>query len=147
MISVIIAVCVAAVSDWRPADRCGQKIKKRPNESPPSISLVENPDILRTLSNLAGDRPRLVIGFAAETENIEENATRKLTTKGCDWIVANNVSAEQNTFGSVNNRVILCRRGSKPDFWPEMSKQAVASRLVQSIAEHFADPVSTLRQG
>lgn len=131
---VDIAVCVAAVADWRPADHRGQKIKKQASEGPPSIALVENPDILKTLSRPGPNRPGLVVGFAAETENLDENAKKKLVTKGCDWIVANNVSAEQNTFGNVNNAVRLIRGDRTPEAWPELTKVAVAERLVQRIA-------------
>ncbi|MEM9625194.1 MAG: bifunctional phosphopantothenoylcysteine decarboxylase/phosphopantothenate--cysteine ligase CoaBC [Pseudomonadota bacterium] len=134
---VDIAICVAAVSDWRPADRRGQKIKKQNDSPPPVIDLVENPDILKTLSRPGKNRPALVIGFAAETENVERNAQRKLATKGCDWIVANNVSAEQNTFGSVDNTVQLFQGEETSEDWPRLTKVAVAERLVQRIAEHF----------
>lgn len=132
-----VAVCVAAVSDWRPADHQLQKIKKKDGEAPPTIAFVENPDILKSLSRLGARRPDLVIGFAAETENLDEGAQRKLVTKGCDWIVANNVSAEQNTFGSVHNAVKLFRDGQDPEDWPELTKVAVAERLVQRIADHL----------
>ncbi len=134
---VDIAVCVAAVSDWRPADHLRQKIKKRESDAPPSITLIENPDILKFLSDPRGDRPHLVVGFAAETENIVENAQKKLMTKGCDWIVANNVSAEQNTFGNVHNTIRLFRGDAAPEGWSRLTKTAVAERLVQRIAEHF----------
>lgn len=134
---VDIAVCVAAVSDWRPADRRGQKLKKQAGEQPPSLMLIENPDIVKTLSGLGPNRPRLVVGFAAETEDLERHAEKKLLTKGCDWIVANNVSAEQNTFGSVDNAVTLFRRGRAPEAWPRLTKIAVAEELVQRIAEHL----------
>jgi phosphopantothenoylcysteine decarboxylase/phosphopantothenate--cysteine ligase len=130
-----IAVCVAAVSDWRPANQGAQKIKKRAGEAPPSITLVENPDILKSLSRPGARRPCLVVGFAAETERVDENARRKLTAKGCDWIVANNVSAEQNTFGNVHNAVTLYRRDKSPEVWPLQTKVAVAERLVQRIAD------------
>ena len=145
---VDIAVCVAAVSDWRPADRQGQKIKKQEDEPPPVIDLVENPDILKTLSHPGQNRPELVIGFAAETEHVERNARRKLVTKGCDWIVANNVSAEQNTFGNVDNTVQLFRGEESSEDWPRLTKVAVAERLVQRIIEHFderRDAVSEVR--
>ena len=133
---VDIAVCVAAVADWRPADHEAQKIKKRAGEGPPSIALVENPDILKTLAH-ADDRPRLIVGFAAETEHLEEHAQKKLMTKGCDWIVANDVSSEQATFGGVDNTVSLFRSDRKPETWPKLTKVAVAERLVQQIALHF----------
>ena len=133
---VDIAICVAAVADWRPADYEAQKIKKRASEGPPSIALVENPDILKSLA-VAENRPPLVVGFAAETEHLKENAQKKLMTKGCDWIVANNVSAEQDTFGSVDNTISLFRSDRQPETWPRLSKTAVAERLVQQIALHF----------
>ncbi len=130
---VDVAVCAAAVADWRPADQQGQKIKKRAGEGPPALVMVENPDILRTLSHPGSMRPRLVIGFAAETENIEDNARRKLQGKGCDWIVANNVVAEQKTFGGDNNTVLLFDGPGDPEAWPVMTKKAVAERLVDRI--------------
>lgn len=134
---VDIAICVAAVSDWRPADHRGQKTKKQAGEAPPSIVLIENPDILKCLSEPGERRPRLIVGFAAETENIEENAKKKLLTKGCDWIVANDVSAEQNTFGNVHNTVQLFRSDGDPEAWPMLTKTAVAERLVQRIGDRF----------
>jgi phosphopantothenoylcysteine decarboxylase / phosphopantothenate---cysteine ligase len=126
-------VCAAAVSDWRPARAVGQKIKKRPGEGAPQLDLVENPDILRTLSQPGPARPRLVIGFAAETEDVVANARRKLAAKGCDWILANDVSAEQGTFGGVNNTVHLIRQDADPEAWPRLAKAEVASRLVARI--------------
>jgi phosphopantothenoylcysteine decarboxylase/phosphopantothenate--cysteine ligase len=132
-----IAVCVAAVADWRPADQQVQKLKKQAGGDPPCIRLVENPDILKTLSGMGVDRPRLVVGFAAETEDVERNAEKKLQTKGCDWIVANNVSAEQNTFGGVHNEVVLFRRYGEMEALPKLTKRAVAEELVRRIAEHF----------
>jgi phosphopantothenoylcysteine decarboxylase/phosphopantothenate--cysteine ligase len=134
---VDVAVCVAAVSDWRPADHKAQKIKKQGGEAPPAIALVENPDILRTLSCPGPLRPRLVIGFAAETENVQEHAQRKLATKGCDWIVANDVSVEQKTFGGVNNTVQLFFADRDPERWPTLTKIAVAERLSERIAHAF----------
>jgi phosphopantothenoylcysteine decarboxylase/phosphopantothenate--cysteine ligase len=126
-------VCAAAVSDWRPARAVGQKIKKRPGEGAPQLDLVENPDILSTLSQPGPARPRLVIGFAAETEDVVANARRKLAAKGCDWILANDVSAEQGTFGGVNNTVHLIRQDADPEAWPRLAKAEVASRLVARI--------------
>jgi phosphopantothenoylcysteine decarboxylase/phosphopantothenate--cysteine ligase len=135
---VDIAVCVAAVADWRPADIRTEKWKKREGADAPSIRLVENPDILRALSQRSPTRPELVIGFAAETEAVEENAGKKLAAKGCDWIVANDVSSEQNTFGSVHNVVTLFRQGHQAEAWPRLTKEAVAERLVQRIADQIA---------
>jgi phosphopantothenoylcysteine decarboxylase/phosphopantothenate--cysteine ligase len=134
---VDIAVCAAAVADWRVAESSRDKIKKRPDGVPPTLTLAENPDILKTLSH-AAVRPRLVVGFAAETGNVVANGRRKLATKGCDWIVANDVSREQATFGSVYNTVQLIRSDADVETWPKLAKAQVASRLVARIADHFA---------
>ncbi|MGH1482124.1 MAG: bifunctional phosphopantothenoylcysteine decarboxylase/phosphopantothenate--cysteine ligase CoaBC [Geminicoccales bacterium] len=132
-----VAVCVAAVADWRPANQLDQKIKKKVGEEAPSLALVENPDILKTLSKPGSRRPKLVIGFAAETENVDDNARRKLASKGCDWILANNVGLEQATFGSVNNTILLFDDRGNCESWPEMTKDDVAERLVAKIALHL----------
>jgi len=134
---VEVAVCAAAVSDWRAARPAGQKIKKRPGSSPPTLELAENPDILKTLSAPGPARPSLMIGFAAETEDILANARRKLAAKGCDWIVANDVSREQGTFGGVHNAVKLVRGDAEPETWPKLTKAEVANRLVERIAAHL----------
>lgn len=122
-----IAVCAAAVSDWRTEDHVNQKIKK--NGATPELKLTENPDILKTISN-AQNRPALVVGFAAETENLIGNATAKLDKKGCDWIVANNVS--ENIFGADKNHVYLVTKDGHNE-WPQMNKRAVAGALVGEI--------------
>jgi phosphopantothenoylcysteine decarboxylase/phosphopantothenate--cysteine ligase len=134
---VDVAVCAAAVADWRVAETSRDKIKKRPGEAPPKLILAENPDILRTLSH-AAERPRLVIGFAAETGDLATNARRKLTTKGCDWIVVNDVSREQGTFGGVYNTVQLIRSDAELESWPKLAKVEVAARLVARIVAYFA---------
>jgi len=131
---VEIAVCVAAVTDWRPAEIRSEKWKKEIDQPSPAIALVENPDILKTLSMPGPDRPTLVIGFAAETENVDENAMKKLKAKSCDWIIANDVSTEQNTFGGVHNSVTLFRHDAPPEAWRRLTKDVVAERLVQRIA-------------
>lgn len=136
---VDLAICAAAVADWRPTNQSGQKIKKRAGEGPPIIEMTENPDILMSLSESGPLRPRLVIGFAAETENVEENARRKITTKGCDWILANDVSAEKGTFGGEDNTVTLVDGQGRSDPWPDMTKMAVAQRLVSKIAHHLKE--------
>jgi len=128
-----VAVCAAAVADWKVAAPFGQKVKKQPGAAPPTLALAENPDILQALSRPGAARPRLVIGFAAETEDVVANARRKLTAKGCDWIVANDVSREQGTFGGVHNTVQLIRADAEPEAWPRMSKAEVAARLVAAI--------------
>ncbi|MBM3537515.1 MAG: bifunctional phosphopantothenoylcysteine decarboxylase/phosphopantothenate--cysteine ligase CoaBC [Alphaproteobacteria bacterium] len=131
---VDIAVCAAAVADWKPRDRRNQKIKK--NGSLPALELVENPDILATLSAKGSSRPSLVIGFAAETENVVSNATAKRHKKGCDWIVANDVSAAAGTFGGDANTVHLIDEGGT-ETWPRLPKDDVARRLAQRIADRF----------
>jgi len=134
---VDIAVCAAAVADWRPADVAAGKLKKEKG-GPAAVELVENPDILQTLSRPGRDRPHLVVGFAAETDDLVANATRKLARKGCDWLLANDVGAETGVFGGERNTVHLVRADAAPEAWPEMSKREVASELVRRIAEALA---------
>jgi phosphopantothenoylcysteine decarboxylase/phosphopantothenate--cysteine ligase len=129
-----IAVCVAAVADWRPANEDVRKIKKG-EAGPAPIALVENPDILAALSNGAR-RPKLVVGFAAETNDVEANAKAKLAKKGCDWIVANDVSVEGTMGGDDNAVSLVTAAGIEP--WEAMSKAEVARRLAARIAEEFA---------
>ena len=124
------AVMVAAVADWRTANAADQKIKKQPGESAPTLSMIENPDILAGVGHSA-KRPGLVVGFAAETQDVLANAGRKLEKKGADWIVANDVSGD--VMGGDRNRVrILSRSGIEE--WPEMSKEQVAEKLAEKIA-------------
>jgi phosphopantothenoylcysteine decarboxylase/phosphopantothenate--cysteine ligase len=130
-----IAVCAAAVADWRVADEAGQKMKKT-GSGPPGLALVENPDILATLSRQAENRPRLVVGFAAETEHVIAHATAKRLKKGCDWIVANDVSPGTGVFGGADNTVHLIG-GEAAESWPALSKTEVAARLAARIAEAF----------
>ncbi len=131
-----IAVCAAAVADWRPAQLADQKIKKAASDPAP-IALLRNPDILATLSAAGNQRPRLVVGFAAETEDLIANAKKKLAAKGCDFIVANDVSAATGTFGGVENTVHLVGRDGV-ESWPRLTKQDVAERLVDTIALRLA---------
>ncbi len=139
---VDIAVCAAAVSDWRAAHPCDHKIKKavdRNGNGGTTLALTENPDILARLSAPGTQRPRLVIGFAAETENAIANAATKLEAKGCDWILANQVSPGSDIFGGDDNAVhFLARSGDDgapaTESWPKISKTAVAERLVERIA-------------
>jgi phosphopantothenoylcysteine decarboxylase/phosphopantothenate--cysteine ligase len=133
---VDIAIFAAAVADWRVANAGEQKLKKTTQGMPP-LQLVENPDILATISKLQDRRPRLVIGFAAETEHLIENAKAKLERKGCDWILANDVSAATGVMGGDRNTVhLLTREGDdiKVDSWPVMTKEQVAGELVTRIA-------------
>jgi phosphopantothenoylcysteine decarboxylase/phosphopantothenate--cysteine ligase len=129
------AVCVAAVADWRADEVFAAKMKKSPG-GPPTIRLVENPDILATLSATGPDRPRLVVGFAAETNDLEAQARSKLKRKGCDWIVANDVSADGIMGGDENEVLLVYPQGT--DHWPRASKTEVARRLAQRIASDLA---------
>jgi phosphopantothenoylcysteine decarboxylase/phosphopantothenate--cysteine ligase len=129
-------VCAAAVADWRVKDTADQKLKKDAGGLP-VLELAENPDILATLSHLGSQRPSLVVGFAAETERVVAHAHGKLARKGCDWIVANDVSPTSGTFGGDRNTVHLLRRDDTIEDWPTLSKEEVAERLAAAIAEHF----------
>jgi phosphopantothenoylcysteine decarboxylase / phosphopantothenate---cysteine ligase len=130
---VDIAICAAAVADWR-AEEASQKIKKK--GAPPTLRLVENPDILATLSAAGNLRPALVVGFAAETENLVANAQAKRAKKGCDWILANDVSAASGTFGGDANTIHLVSEAGVED-WPPLTKRDVARRLARRIADHL----------
>ena len=132
-----IAICAAAVADWRVASDAEQKLKKTPGEQAPALMLVENPDILATLSQMKEKRPALVIGFAAETEKVIQHAVAKRQRKGCDWIVANDVSPATGVMGGDLNTVHLITREGQED-WPLLPKQAVAERLARRIADHFS---------
>jgi phosphopantothenoylcysteine decarboxylase/phosphopantothenate--cysteine ligase len=129
---VDVGIFAAAVADWRTADAGEQKLKKD-GSGPPRLALVENPDILATVSRLKTKRPQLVIGFAAETEKVIEHAKAKLERKGCDWIVANDVSTEGGAMGGDDNAVHLIT-ASGVDSWPTQSKDDVAKTLVARIA-------------
>jgi phosphopantothenoylcysteine decarboxylase / phosphopantothenate---cysteine ligase len=131
-----VAIFAAAVADWRIEQPNANKIKKQPGSSP-TLRLVENPDILATIGHRANDRPRLVIGFAAETEQIIENAKAKRVRKGCDWMVANDVSAGSGVMGGDCNTVHLVT-AQGVESWPPQSKGAVARALVARIADTFA---------
>ena len=113
-----------------------QKIKKQAGAAAPSLRLIENPDILATLSQLKSNRPKLVIGFAAETENVVGYATGKRQRKGCDWIVANDVSPDRGVMGGELNTVHLITADGKED-WPLLPKQAVAERLARRIHQYL----------
>lgn len=126
-----IAVCVAAVSDWRPQSAAGTKMKKGA-DGPPAITLVENPDILATLSSSV-NRPRLVVGFAAETNDVETYAKAKLAKKGCDWIVANDVSVA-GTMGGDDNAVSIVTKDGV-DRWDRTAKSEVARKLAERMAQ------------
>jgi phosphopantothenoylcysteine decarboxylase / phosphopantothenate---cysteine ligase len=131
-----IAVCAAAVGDFRPIQVASQKIKKGTSEPAP-IQLIRNPDILATLSAPGNARPRIVVGFAAETEDLIANAKKKLAAKGCDLILANDVSAGSRTFGGPENTVHLVAADGV-ESWPCLSKQEVAERLADTIERRLA---------
>ncbi len=135
-----IAVCAAAVADWRVASRSDRKIKKTGNNRSgagiPKLELTPNPDILASLSQRGNDRPGLVVGFAAETEDVIRQATEKRARKACDWIVANDVSPQSGTFGGAENTVhVIDAQGV--DSWARMDKSDVAQRLAERIADYF----------
>ncbi|WP_439470413.1 bifunctional phosphopantothenoylcysteine decarboxylase/phosphopantothenate--cysteine ligase CoaBC [Brevundimonas sp.] len=129
-----IAVMSAAVADWRVDGVASGKIKKAPG-GPPSLALIENPDILAGVSKPGKSRPTLVVGFAAETSDLEGNARAKLSRKGCDWIVGNDVS--DDVFGADGNTVTLFTKDGGAESWPRQSKTEVARKIAARIAEHF----------
>jgi len=129
------AVMVAAVADWRPAQTSDGKLKKMAGQGG-ALDLVENPDILKTLSAPGAARPRLVVGFAAETETLLDHAAAKLDAKGCDWIVANDVSQPGVMGGADNTVLLVTAHGAEP--WPTLSKTDVARRLADRIATALA---------
>jgi phosphopantothenoylcysteine decarboxylase/phosphopantothenate--cysteine ligase len=140
-----IAVCAAAVGDWRVDGEASQKLKKD-DAGVPNLTMVENPDILASLSTPGATRPRLVVGFAAETQTVIEHARAKLAKKGCDWICANDVSPDTGTFGGDANTVHLVTRTGVED-WPTQSKRAVARQLATHIAQHLAANTTTIQSG
>ena len=128
-----VAVCAAAVADWRVANAASQKIKKTPGGAAPSLAFEANPDILATLARMREGRPRLVVGFAAETEDVADNARAKLARKGCDWILANDVSKASGIMGGDENTVQLVTSAGI-ETWPRLSKREVGIRLAERIA-------------
>ena len=131
-----VAIFAAAVADWRVANPGEHKIKKTAGKTTHELSLIENPDILSTIAHLKQGRPRLVIGFAAETQNIATNAKTKLTVKGCDWILANDVSPQTGIMGGDRNTIqLVTASGTEP--WPPQSKEDVAATLIDRIAKEL----------
>ena len=128
-----VVICAAAVADWKVAKAALNKIKKTKSGDVPSLSFIENPDILATLSKTGKSRAKLVVGFAAETEKVIEHAKAKLAKKGCDLIIANDVSEASGVFGGEKNTVHVVGRSSVED-WPQLSKAEVAERLMSHIA-------------
>ncbi|MBX9926319.1 MAG: bifunctional phosphopantothenoylcysteine decarboxylase/phosphopantothenate synthase, partial [Hyphomicrobiaceae bacterium] len=137
-----VGIFAAAVADWRVDGTANQKIKKG-STGAPKLALVENPDILKTIATSKRDRPKLVIGFAAETTDVAANARAKLSSKGADWIVANDVSHDsgiggsRGVMGGDRNAVHLIT-ASSTESWPEASKADVAKRLMAAVAAHLS---------
>ena len=133
-----IAIFAAAVADWRVEKAAGEKMKKG-SGGPPRLTLAENPDILRTIATRKTGRPAIVVGFAAETEHVIQHATKKLGRKGCDVIVANDVSPESGVFGGDRNKVHLVTSNGV-ESWPEMTKREVAQRLMERLTAMLVQP-------
>ena len=131
-----IAICAAAVSDWRPKEKAKTKIKKNSIGKSQFLELVENPDILKNIC-VSENRPNLVIGFAAETNDLLTNARSKLKNKGCDWIVANKVTAETNNMGGGENEVIIIKKNEEIKF-ARQSKEGIAKLICKKIVEEFS---------
>jgi phosphopantothenoylcysteine decarboxylase/phosphopantothenate--cysteine ligase len=131
------AVMAAAVADWRVANAATSKIKKMAGAAAPALDFAENPDILKTVAQSLDRRPRLVVGFAAETDDVLAHAQAKRAKKGCDWIVANDVSPATGILGGAENAVTLITAAGQ-EAWPRMAKEAVARRLATRIAEALA---------
>ncbi len=131
------AVMAAAVADWRVANAAGSKLKKDGSGRAPALEFAENPDILATVAQMATGRPRLVVGFAAETDDVVAHAVAKRARKRCDWIVANDVSPGTGIMGGTENAVVLITADGQ-EAWPRMAKDEVARRLAQRIAEALA---------
>jgi phosphopantothenoylcysteine decarboxylase/phosphopantothenate--cysteine ligase len=129
-----VAIFAAAVADWRVANAGAQKIKKAPGARTPELVLVENPDILSTIAHREGQRPGLVIGFAAETENVAANAKAKRAAKGCDWILANDVSPQTGIMGGDSNTIELVT-AQGVEIWPPQTKEDVATMLIARVAD------------
>jgi phosphopantothenoylcysteine decarboxylase/phosphopantothenate--cysteine ligase len=141
-----IAVFAAAVADWRIAKRAEEKIKKGGQDAVPTLELVENPDILKTVAAPGPQRPALVIGFAAETDDVVAHAQAKRLAKGCDWIVANDVSPATGVMGGERNTVYLVTEHGV-ESWPPLGKEEVADRLVRRAAEHLRSLRTASRRG
>lgn len=135
ILPVDIAVCAAAVADWRVSEPSARKLKKTTPGAVPELRLIENPDILAHIARHPTHRPKLVVGFAAETETVEQNAAKKLASKGCDWMLANDVS-EGKGFDRDTNSILFLAKDLKEE-WHNVSKQTIAQRLTQHIIKEF----------
>ena len=130
-----IAICAAAVSDWRPKEKAKTKIKKASGEKPPIIELIENPDILKNIC-ISENRPDLVIGFAAETDNLLSHARLKLKKKGCDWIIANKVSSESPNMGGDENEVTIIKKNEEINL-ARQTKEKIAELICEKIVDEI----------
>ncbi|WP_319567523.1 bifunctional phosphopantothenoylcysteine decarboxylase/phosphopantothenate--cysteine ligase CoaBC [Cohaesibacter marisflavi] len=135
-----IAIMAAAVADWHVTNQGAEKIKKQADGSFPALQFEENPDIARFVGTHPDKRPKLVVGFAAETQDLEANAARKLTKKGVDWIIANDVSPQTGIMGGDHNMIKIIRSDSI-EAWQDMSKQDVASRLIARLSEALEESI------
>lgn len=131
-----IAICTAAVGDWRPREKAKNKIKKTCKGNPLKLDLIENPDILKDISS-SGNRPNLVIGFAAETNNLLTNARLKLNNKGCDWIIANQVGSQNHNMGGEENEVVIVKRNEEIEL-TRRSKKNIAEVICKEIIEEIS---------
>lgn len=131
-----VFVSTAAVSDWKIAEYSQQKLKKINKSQSLSLNFVQNPDILHTISMIEKNRPKLVVGFAAETEDLKDNATQKLDRKGCDWILGNDIGTGADIMGGEFNEILFLSHNDK-EKWPKMSKKEVGNRLVDKILKYF----------
>ncbi len=131
-----IAICAAAVSDWRPKEKAKTKIKKTPTGKPPFLELIENPDILKNIC-IGKNKPNLVIGFAAETDDLLANARSKLKNKGCDWIIANKVNAESHNMGGEDNEVVIIKKNEEIKL-ARQSKKSIAKLICKRIVEEIS---------
>ena len=131
-----IAICVAAVSDWRPKEKAKKKIKKIPGDKPPTLELIENPDILKNIC-ISENRPDLVVGFAAETDNLLSHARLKLKNKGCDWIIANRVNSESPNMGGDKNEVTIIKKNEEIHL-ERQTKEKIAELICKKIVKEIS---------
>ena len=131
---VDIAIFAAAVADWKIADYSDKKIKKQVGDEIKTLSFVENPDILKTISNLKNNRPKLVVGFAAETDNVIDNAKAKIKRKGCDLMIVNDVSPKTGIMGGDHNKISLIKLNDEQiEHWDLASKTQIAKQIIEYI--------------
>lgn len=137
LLPVDIAICVAAVSDWRPEKLHNHKLKKFRGQNELILRLVKNPDILADIAQNYENRPKLVVGFSAETESIVENSKQKLIAKECDWLLTSDVSKPELVFDSPTNQIYFTTREGQTELWELMNKEEIAKILLQKIQDYF----------